>query len=104
MKNREGTGMTRVKKRGLELTGIVEDQAQQIEHLHRGLQVVLAELNLVSTLVLHDLLEREKLRQVDCVNCGHMNNVPLVEGMQVDDPLVCRFCDQLLEEVIGEEE
>tara|TARA_R110000824_G_scaffold258822_1_gene447737 strand:+ start:337 stop:651 length:315 start_codon:yes stop_codon:yes gene_type:complete len=104
MKNREGTGMTRVKKTALELTGIVEDMAQQIEHLHRGLQVVLAELNLVSTLLLHDLLERGKLRQVDCVNCGQMNNVPLVEGMQVDDPLICRFCNNDLETKVEEEE
>lgn len=79
-----------------ELAGRVEDMTQQILHIHQGLQVILGEMNLVSTLLLNDLKERGKLLQVDCPSCGNNNNIPLIAGMEVDD-LLCRFCETDLE-------
>ena len=74
----------------------VEDLTQQVLGVHRGLQVLLAEMNLVSSLVLNDLKERGKLRQVNCPSCENLNNIPLVAGMEVDE-LICRFCNGDLE-------
>tara|TARA_R100000742_G_C4279208_1_gene103222 strand:- start:4681 stop:4983 length:303 start_codon:yes stop_codon:yes gene_type:complete len=86
-----------------ELTTDIEALNNGLLSLHQGLQVVLAELNLVSTLLLNDLKERGKIRQADCVNCGQTNNIPLVAGMEVDE-LICRFCNNDLETKVGEEE
>ena len=74
----------------------VDDLTQQVVSVHRGLQVLLQELNLVSSLLLNDLKERGKLRQVTCPSCENMNNIPLIAGMEVDE-LICRFCNGDLE-------
>ena len=90
------------RKTTTELSNDIADIVNQIEHLHRGIQVVLAECNIVSTLLLHDLKERGKLRQANCVNCGALNNIPLIEGMEVD-LLQCRFCGKHIDEKEEEE-
>ena len=97
MKTHREKSMSRKRKPTVkELAGTVEDMTQQILRMHQGMQVILAEMNLVSTLLLNDLKERGKLRQVNCPSCGNNNNIPLVAGMEVDE-LVCRFCETDLE-------
>jgi len=86
-----------------ELTTDIDSMNHGLLSVHQGLQVVLAELNLVSTLLLNDLKERGKIRQVNCVNCDQLNNIPLVAGMEVDE-LICRFCNNDLETKVEEEE
>jgi len=84
-----------------ELSNDIAELTQHIENLHRGLQVVLAETNIVSTLLLHDLKARGLLRQANCVNCDFFNNIPLIEGMEVEN-VDCRACGKSID--VKEEE
>ena len=62
-----------------ELQELIEANDARIEQCQSILNAIIGELNGVAGLIVTHLTEEGKMQRVECPNCGHVNNIPLME-------------------------
>ena len=73
-----------------ELEDLIDGLATKVQQTQEIVGAIIGELNGVAGLIVTHLEEEGKMRRVDCPNCGHTNNIPLMEGFPYDG--LCIAC------------